>query len=215
MTATHRALLIAAAGTTTMAMLTGCATTMTSASTTAAAPAATTSAAPIVATIPSPAPPTSKTPTLTNTGTNWPKIVGSLLTYGQWLLANPNPGLTSTITEPGCAADNALTAELQTYVDQNAYVQPAAPTLTSIVGPTGSPAALGGQVTVDIQAVRGTEHIIDRTTKNSTTHILSTRPGLPPTSYQLTLIHDANNSWRLCTVTDVDTPDTDAITSLL
>lgn len=173
------------------------------------APAA---AATTITTLASPAPPTSKAPALTNSGTTWPKVVGSLLTYGQWLLANPNPTLAGTITVPGCAAHDMLTAELQAYADQSAYVQPAAPILTSITGPTG---AIGGQVTVDIQAVRGPEPVYQRAVAGSTTHVTTDRPQLPPTALSLSLIRGADSRWRLCTVTDPVSSSSDALSTLL
>ncbi|WP_436535467.1 hypothetical protein [Actinoplanes sp. HUAS TT8] len=183
------------AGITALTTLTGC----TAATTVAAStPAPASASAPTVKTK---AVPTSKAPALTNTGTSWPKVVGSLITYGQWLIANPNPGLAGTITVAGCAAADSLTRQLQTYVDQNAYVQPAAPMLTSIVGPTTA----GAQVTLDITAVRGSEPIHQRTTTRGTTHVTTERPALPPTTMNVTLIRGADARWRFCAVTQNDT----------
>ncbi len=205
-----RALPLLAAGVAALAALTGCATT------TVTTPASTAVAAPVKAVAvaaATPAPPTSKAPALATTGTTWPTVVGSLITYGQWLLANPNPTLTGNITVPGCAADNALQAELRSYVAQRAYVQPAAPELTSISGPTGT---IGGQVQVDIEAVRGSETVYQRTRAGSTTHVVSGRAGLTPTGFSLTLIRGTDSHWRFCTVTvPADSADTDALTTLL
>ncbi|BCY11558.1 hypothetical protein [Actinoplanes sp. L3-i22] len=188
------------AGVIALVALSGCATTTTT-TTAVAAPVAAKAA--LVKAVP--AAPVGKPPALATTGSNWPKVVGSLVTYGQWLLANPNPALASGITVAGCAADNTLTAELRTYVEQGAYVQPTAPVLTSIVGPTGT---IGGQVTVDIQAVRGSEPVYVRTSSGSTTHVVAARAALAPTSMSLTLIRGADARWRICT-------GTDAVTTLL
>ncbi|WP_030441432.1 hypothetical protein [Actinoplanes subtropicus] len=202
-----------AAGLALLSTLAGCATATTvTAATTATATTSAANARPPATAIPSPAAPTSKAPTLTNTGTTWPKIVGSLTTYGQWLLANPNPALAAAITVPGCAADNALTAELQARVNNGTYVQPAAPILVSISGPTGS---IGGQVIVDIRAVRGAEPVYYHTRPRSTTHVVSDRPALPPTDLSLTLIRGSDSRWRLCTASSDQNPDTEALTSLL
>lgn len=207
----HRLAGLLTAGLTTAMTLTGCGT---AATTTPAALGPTLPPRTATATsIATPARPTSGAPALANTGTAWPKVVGSLLTYGQWLLANPNPTLASTITVPGCAANDMLTAELQTYVDQNAYVQPAAPILTSITGPVG---AIGGQATVDIQAVRGAEPVYQRPITGSTTHVTAGRPPLPPTALSLTLIRGADSRWRVCTATDPQSNSTsDALSTLL
>ena len=200
-----------APGLTATLALTGCATTTTNTAATVTGP--TTPTKLIAATpIPTPAAPTSKAPALTTTGTTWPKTVGSLLTYGQWLLANPNPALAATITVPGCAANDMLTAELQAYVEQRAYVQPAAPILPSITGPVG---AVGGQVTVDIQAVRGAEPVYQRPVSGSTTHVTTDRPQLPPTALSLSLIRGTDSRWRICTVTDPINAGGDALSTLL
>jgi hypothetical protein len=208
-TTPHRLAGLLTAGLTAAAALTGCtaATTPIGASTPVSVKPVRTSR-----TIASPAPPTSNAPALTNTGTTWPKVVGSLVTYGQWLLANPNPGLANTITVPGCAADDMLTAELRTYVGQGAYVQPVAPILTSISGPVG---AVGGQVTVDIQAVRGAEAVYQRAIPGSTTHVTADRPQLAPTALRLNLIRGADSRWRVCTVTDPLNSGADALSTVL
>ena len=197
------------AGLATTVTLTGCA----AATSTPAALGPTSPSRTVTATsIATPAPPTTRAPVLTTTGTTWPKVVGSLLTYGQWLLANPTPALASSVTVPGCAANDMLTAELQTYVDQNAYVQPAAPILTSITGPVG---AVGGQATVDIQAVRGAEPVYQRPLAGSTTHVTADRPQLPPTALSLSLIRGADSRWRICAATDPLNSSADALSSLL
>jgi hypothetical protein len=222
----RRFALLATAGTTALLTLTGCATT----TTTVLPVTATTSASPgpVTSTTPTPAKPTTAAPALSNTGTAWPTVIGSMVTYGQWLLANPNPALAGTITEPGCGSDNALTAELQSLVEQNAYVTPSPPTITTIIGPspsatsgtTTAAASLGGQVIIDIQAVRPAEPVVERTTgikKSATSGIveLSDQGQLTPTSLRITLILGSDSKWRFCTITDANNPDADAITSLL
>jgi hypothetical protein len=207
----HRPVALLAAGLAAGTALTGCGAATTSTAATIGTTANTVRTA--RATVPaSPAAPTTAAPALANTGTTWPKIVGSLITYGQWLLANPNPNLAGAITVPGCAADNALAAELRARVEEGTYVQPAAPVLISVSGPVG---ALGGQVTVDIKAVRGAEPVYDRARTGSTTHVVSDRPALPPTTLSLSLIRGSDSRWRFCTTADDMNPDTDALTNLL
>ncbi|BBH70685.1 hypothetical protein ACTI_73700 [Actinoplanes sp. OR16] len=178
------------------------------ATTAAAAPAATANAVPAATSIPPPAAPTSKAPALTTSGTNWPTVVGSLTTYGRWLLANPNPTLTGPVTEPGCSADDALAASLQTYVDESSYVLPDAPTLTSIVCPTGS---VGAQVVIDIEATRGIGPVYDRR-QTANTRQRSELAALPPTEFSLTLTRGADSRWHICSVNTEDPPDREAIT---
>ncbi|GLW34227.1 hypothetical protein [Actinoplanes regularis] len=43
----------------------------------------------------------------------------------------------------------------------------------------------------------------------------SSGPALAPTSLNITLIRGADSRWRLCTVTDVQNPDADSLTTLL
>ena len=85
--------------------------------------------------------------------------------------------------------------------------------VTSITGPVG---AIGGQVTVDIQAGRGAEPVYQRPITGSTTHVTAGRPQLPPTALSLTLIRGADSRWRVCTVTDPQSNATsDALSTLL
>ncbi|MFI1994937.1 hypothetical protein [Actinoplanes sp. NPDC020271] len=196
--------------------MTGCATTGT-AVTTAVPVSTSTSPRPVTRAIPAVAKATSAAPALKNTGTAWPTVIGSMLTYGQWLLANPNPALATTITEPGCASANDLTAQLQSLVGQDAYIQPSAPILTSIIGPSASPSAAA---VVDVQAVRAAEPIRRRAATTATTGgaviTLQNKAQLPATALQLTLILGSDSRWRFCSVTNPGRDiGTEALTTLL
>lgn len=46
--------------------------------------------------------PTGPAPALANTGSNWAAMIPSLLTYGQWLLANPAAAPVGTVAAAGC-----------------------------------------------------------------------------------------------------------------
>jgi hypothetical protein len=207
---TRRPVLATAAGILTLAGLAGCATTTANAATPATS--ASVSPGPVTKGKAAPAAPTSAAPALKNTGSAWPAVVGSMIAYGQWLLANPNPALATTITEPGCASANVLTAELQSLVDQNAYVQPSTPALTTVTGPSPS---VGAQAAVNVTAVRAAEPVLDRKTK-STTRVLSSRAQLPSTSLEIDLVLGADKHWRFCEISDpVGDPDGDATSELL
>lgn len=202
------------------AAISGCATTGTG----TAAPVSA-SPRPVARAVAAVAKATSAAPALKNTGTAWPTVIGSMLTYGQWLLANPNPALATTITEPGCASANDLTAQLQSLVEQDAYIQPSAPMLTSIIGPSASPsasaAAPGGQVLVDVQAVRAAEPVIQRpavlkTKGTSAVIALGDKAQLPSTALRMTLILGSDSRWRFCSITDpTNDIGTEALTTLL
>src|SRR5690349_15923166 len=53
----------------------------------------------------------SAAPGLSNTGTNLPAVVASLIRYGQWLITNPDPDRVAIVAAPGCAASNDLIRE--------------------------------------------------------------------------------------------------------
>lgn len=183
------------------AVLSGCATTVQTAAVTVAAPGPATTGRPI------PAAPKRPAPALANTGTNWPVIVASITAYGQWLLANPNPALVATIAVPGCGAFNALTAETQSLVEQNAYVKTSPPVFTSVTG-----LATTSNVSVDIQVARAAEPVVGR--KTTATRVLASLPQLPSTAMQLTLIRGADTRWRLCTLSE-ELTDPDGQTTAL
>lgn len=191
----------------------GCTATVTAAPTPAAAPAGST--APATAVSFAPAPPATPAPSLTTTGSNWPTIVSSLITYGQWLLANPDPALAVAIAEPGCASANALTAELRSLAGQGAYLKTSPATITSIAGPG---TAIGARVTVDLTAVRAAEPVYQRGTGSGpgAVRVMSTKAQLPATDLQLDLVLGADRRWRLCTTVDsMNDPAGEAITTLL
>ena len=157
-----------------------------------------------------PAKPTSAAPALATTGTAWPKIVTSITAYGQWLLANPNPALVSTIAVAGCGAHHDLTAELQSLVDQGAYVRTSPDVVTSVAGLT---TVSSNNATVDITVSRPAETVLDR--KTTKIHEISTLPQLPPTGLHLTLIRGTDSHWRLCDISaTLDDPDGQASTAL-
>ena len=214
----RRLAVLIGAGAVTMSAVAGCAGTTTTA-TPAAQPAATVASAAPRAVVPTVAKPSTPAPPLTNTGTAWPTVVGSMLAYGQWLLANPNPALATTITEPGCASATALSAQLQSMLEQNDRVRPAPISLTSISGPV--PAPVGAMAEVDVQAVRAAEPVIDHSkaaAKPSTGSVLEAdyRAALTPTSLHLTLALGSDKHWRFCGVADaLNDPDGEAITTVL
>ncbi|NMO53371.1 hypothetical protein HH310_19530 [Actinoplanes sp. TBRC 11911] len=233
-TALARTVALLGATVATIATTTGC----TTSTTTPAPPAAAMTSAPAVpvAAIPIAAKPATPAPALKNTGTAWPTVIGSMLTYGQWLVANPNPALAGTITEPGCASATALTAQLQSLLDQNARVQPAAITLTSVTGPypatpgttttaktTATTAPVGSIAEIDVQAARAAEPIIEHSitaakpaTASSAIIELADQPALAPTTLHITLNLGSDNRWRFCTIADaINDPDGEAITTVL
>ncbi|MBL7260203.1 hypothetical protein [Paractinoplanes lichenicola] len=213
----RRLVRLTAVGAATLGTLAGCAATSANASTVPTPGTTSASPGPVTSGLATAAPPTSAAPGLVNTGTAWPKVIPSMIAYGQWLIANPNPALATTITQPGCASANALTAQLQSLVEQRAYVKTAAPTLTYVSGPTGT--AAGNPVTVDIQLTRPAEQILSHTAtstvKGDKTVVLSDRAQLPPTSLHLSLWLGADKKWRFCDIADaVNDPDGEAITTL-
>ncbi|GIE77371.1 hypothetical protein Aph02nite_33210 [Actinoplanes philippinensis] len=183
-----------------------CATT----ATTTVVPRTAPSAAPVaVLHTPTPAPPAGKPPTLANTGTAWPRVLGSLIAYGQWLTANPNPALATTITEPGCASANQLTTELRALVADGDFVKPSAPILTSIIAPSASPGTISA-ATIGIRATRPGQAVY-----HSPSTLAGNVPSLPPTAMTVSLVLGADSHWRICTVVDHDDPDGEAFTTLL
>jgi hypothetical protein len=143
-----------------------------------------------------PARPATAAPAPANTGTNWPTMVPSIIRYGQWLLANPDPALAATITVPGCGAGHDLTAELQSLVMRGAAVRTTAPVITRTAGLTTTGTTTAA---VDIQVSRPAEPVVDRATTR--TRVIATLPELPSTLIRMTLLRGADNRWRLCDVT--------------
>ncbi|AEV86370.1 hypothetical protein ACWT_5352 [Actinoplanes sp. SE50] len=163
--------------------------------------------------------PTSSAPGLSNTGTNLPVVVASLVKYGQWLIANPDPSLVDRIAVPGCAAANDLIHETQSLVDQGAYVTTALPVVTGMQYPSpaasAGAASLGDQTMLDMQVSRPAEALTQRTTAKKT-QIISYLPELRSTTVRVSLIRGADKKWRFCEVTTpLDGSRADSITVLL
>lgn len=158
------------------------------------------SAAPLPVLVASTPPPRSPAPALKQTGTAWPAILASLSGYGQWLLANPDPALARTVAEPGCAMYNLVYGQANSLLRDKTYLQPAAPTFGTVVGPSPAPGAtagaLGGKVVLDVTASRPAEPVLSRTGAVR----ISTFDQLPPTALQITLLRGSDGRWRFCTV---------------
>ena len=188
----HRArrVFVAAATAAAMASLTGC-----------SLPFMGSVAAPTITATPLPAaprrvlPPQSPTgpaPVLANSGANWAPMLAGLLTYSQWLLANPSTGTVATVAAAGCPLAGRLTTEVTNLSGEGWRLAPAPLTLSSV----GIPAALAPgetRVTLALQASRGAESIVDAT------GLAASEVGaLPPTSFDVTLVLGGDGKWRLC-----------------
>ncbi|GAA4587400.1 hypothetical protein BJY16_008228 [Actinoplanes octamycinicus] len=196
--------------------LTGCAA-FASSPTTTATPEATLQAAPTSTFLQTPAVPNTSAPNLATTGANLPAVVASLIKYGQWLIANPDPSKAVMIAAPGCSAATQLIAETQSLIDQNAYVTTSTPTVTAVRWPSPSPSAipLGDRTSLDIQVSRPAEAVTPRKTGDQT-QILAYLPELKSTTVRITLVRSADKKWRFCDVTTpLDGSRADSITALL
>ncbi|WIM94052.1 hypothetical protein ACTOB_006052 [Actinoplanes oblitus] len=194
--------------------LTGCSV-LTASTAATPTPEATLQAAPTSTFVQTPAVPDTSAPGLSNTGTNLPVVVASLIKYGQWLIANPDPSKATTIAAPGCGAANQLIAETQSLVDQGAYVATVTPTVTAVRWPSASPVPLGDRTSLDIQVSRPAEPVKPR--KNGKqTQILSYLPELKATTVRISLVRGADKKWRFCDVsTPLDGSRADSVTVLL
>lgn len=198
--------------------LTGCAafttgTTITAIPTTTATPGPTST---FVQTAP---PANTSAPGLSTTGSNLPTIVGSLIKYGQWLVANPDPDKVANVAAPGCAASNDLIRQTKSLIDQGAYVTTATPTVSAVQWPSPSPSAsavpLGDQAVVTLRVSRPAEALTMRTTGKGTT-VLSYLPELTSTTVRIALFRGTDKKWRFCEVTTPDdTSLADSVTTLL
>jgi hypothetical protein len=167
---------------------------------------ATTGATPGVSTSPSPmrvisvVTPKAKSgaPALSTTGANWKSIMTSLTGYGQWLLSSPDPSMVANAATPGCGAATLLSQQVQGLITSNAYVQPTAPTITQVVGPS---AATGTTVGLTMVASRAAEPVLSE--KKSTVTV-TTIPAYGATVFTVTLNLGADSKWRLCDVTTSD-----------
>jgi hypothetical protein len=185
----------------------------------AATSAAPLQAAPTSTFVQTPAVPNTSAPGLSNTGSNLPAVVTSLIKYGQWLIANPDPAKVTTIAAPGCSAANQLTAETQSLINQGAYVTTSAPTITAMQWPSPSPsataAALGDRTGLDIQVSRAAEAVTPRK-KGKQTQVLAYLPELKGTMVRISLVRGTDKKWRFCDVsTPLDGSRADSITALL
>ena len=177
-----------------VAALGGCATT-TGATTAAATPIPTVSVSPSPARVITVAVPkaTSAAPALRNTGTSWMPILTSLSSYGQWLLANPNPALVGTVATPGCAVANLLSDQIDGLLGSRASVRTAPAAITSVLGP--SPAT-GSQMVLRVIASRPAEPVLSRAEGKT----ISTFDAYPQSALQVTLDLGADRRWRFCSV---------------
>jgi hypothetical protein len=160
--------------------------------------AATVSATPLPAAPSSPStlmPPSGPVPVLANTGTRWAPMLSSLLTYGQWLLANPSPaavGMVANVGAAGCPLTDQLTNQVTNLTAENWRLAAAPLTLSSL----GTPTALaGGQttVTLSLQASRAAESIVDASGQPA-----SAVAALAPAGFDVTLLLGGDGRWRLC-----------------
>lgn len=165
-------------------------------------PFAITVATPTIAPSPLPAAPSSAPPPLVqtgpapvvvNTGSNWAPMLSSMLTYGQWLLANPGMGVPTTVAAPGCPLTDLLTTRLASLSAEAWRLAPAPLTIISL----GVPSALApGQTAVHLQvdASRGMETIVDGNGQPA-----SGIAALPPATFDVSLNLGGDGRWRLCT----------------
>ncbi|BCJ40673.1 hypothetical protein GCM10010168_73390 [Actinoplanes ianthinogenes] len=196
--------------------LTGCAA-LTSAPAVTATSAPPIQAAPTSTFVQTPAVPNTSAPGLSNTGTNLPVVVASLIKYGQWLIANPDPSKVTTIAAPGCSAANQLIAETQSLIDQGAYVTTSTPTVTAVRWPSPSAGAapFGDRASLDIRVSRPAEAITPRKTGKQT-EVLSYLPELKSTTVRISLVRGSDKKWRFCDVsTPLDGARGDSIATLL
>lgn len=136
--------------------------------------------------------PTGPAPALANTGTNWAPMLAGLLTYGQWLLANPGAGAVSSVAAGGCPLADELTNETTSLSQEGWRLAPAPLTISSL----GAPAALAPgetRVTVTLQASRSGEAVV-----GATGQAVSAVGALPPTSFDVTVVLGGDGKWRLC-----------------
>jgi hypothetical protein len=148
-------------------------------------PAAPASAAP-------PLRPSGPAPALKNTGTNWAPMLASLLTYGQWLLANPSAAAVGNVAAAGCPLTDQLTTEVTNLSGEGWRLTPAPLTLSSISVPTG---LAPGETTVSLQlqASRAAEPIVDAGGRPT-----SSVAALPPAIFDVTVLLGSDRKWRLC-----------------
>lgn len=163
-------------------------------------------------------------PALRNTGLDWQPILQSLTAYGQWILANPNPDKVADIAAPGCAYAQLTARQVQGLLGSNAYLQPSKPTFLIVTGPTEeaieqeateeateetATTPIGNNVTLTVAVNRAAEPVV-----NNSGNEVTSFPALRQAQLHITLVRDADNKWRFCTVTPV-TGTSDKPVSLL
>lgn len=137
--------------------------------------------------------PSGPSPALVNTGTNWAPMLASMLTYGQWLLANPGLGVTATVAAAGCPLTDLLTTRTAGFSSEAWRLAPAPLTISWLGVP---PALAPGQTMVHLQvdASRGAETVVDGSGQPA-----SGVAALPPTAFDVSLNLGGDGRWRLCT----------------
>jgi hypothetical protein len=158
--------------------------------------------APTISATPLPAPPSiarpplvpsGPSPVLVNTGTNWAPMLASMLTYGQWLLANPGMGVTATVAAAGCPLNGLLTTRTASFSAEAWRLAPAPLTVSWL----GVPSSLApGQTIVHLQVVasRSAETVVDGSGQPA-----SGIAALPPATFDVSLHLGGDGRWRLCT----------------
>lgn len=143
---------------------------------------------------PLPLVPSGPAPALANTGSNWAPMLATLLTYGQWLLANPGTGAATTAAAPGCPLTELLTARMADFSSEAWRLAPAQLTISSLGVPS---APVPGQTSVDLHVVasRGMESVVDGSGQPA-----SAIAALPPAAFDVSLNLGGDGRWRLCTI---------------
>ncbi|MBL7261919.1 hypothetical protein [Paractinoplanes lichenicola] len=161
---------------------------------------------------PAPAP----APVVENTGSAWPTIVTSLISYGQWLLADPDPALAAVIAAPGCASHDDFTDELDSLVATDAMVRTSPAVVTSVSGPA---TPTRDRVVVEATVSRAAEPVVVKgntsLSPSAKTIWLEDRAELPATTLTVTLVRE-DDKWRFCKLVDkTGDPDGEALTRVL
>jgi hypothetical protein len=120
-------------------------------------------------------------------------MLASMLTYGQWLLANPGLGVTATVAAPGCPLTDLLATRTAGFTSAGWRLAPAPLTVSWL----GVPSALApGQTVVHLQVVasRGAESVVD-----GSGQLASGIAALPSTTFDVSLHLGGDGQWRLCT----------------
>jgi X-X-X-Leu-X-X-Gly heptad repeat protein len=120
-------------------------------------------------------------------------MLASMLTYGQWLLANPGLGVPATVAAPGCPLTNLLTTTTADFSSEGWRLAPSPLTISWL----GVPSAVApGQTVVHLQveASRGAESVVD-----GSGQLASGVAALPVAAFDVSLNLGGDGRWRLCT----------------